>query len=60
MPGEFFTIIHRFHTHRTNPQIRKATKLQLEMLQARVTGRLATAVNLFLLKNFTGPDSMTG
>jgi hypothetical protein len=60
MLTEYFKIIHTFHTHRNNPNIRAASKLQLEMLRDRCGPRLFQAVNLFLLQNFSGPESMTG
>lgn len=60
MHNEYFTIVRTFHQHRDNPRIRQVTKLQLEMLLQRCDPIIASRVNLFLLKNFTGPNALTG
>jgi hypothetical protein len=60
MLSEYFKIVHRFHSHRDHPQIRKTTKLQLEMLRDRSDPRMFVVVNLFLTKNFSEPNAKTG
>ena len=59
MLEEYFTIIHRYHSYRTDKNIRAVTKLQLEQLAPKCSPRIAIKVNNFLRVNFSEPSPKT-